>query len=110
MDLAKHIFDMGTRMNRTRAEEIRDSGFSGFRPEHGESLTTVHGVFLGDRLLGLYRTEEKAVVTAHRIRVSDVYAGLTWQRVVPYTGDRQVWTCEVHGETVTLAIERRSVE
>ena len=98
MDLAKDVFDLATRMNRTVAEQV------------APRLDTVHAVFLGDRLLGLYRKEEAAIVTAHRIRVSDVYAGLTWQKVTgPYTG-RQVWTCEVRGETITLTIEPRRIE
>ena len=98
MDLAANVFDLATRMNRTVAAQV------------APQLTTVHAVFLGDRLLGLYRKEEAAVVTAHRIRVSDVYAGLTWQKVNgPYTG-KQTWTCEAHGETITLRIEPRKIE
>ena len=97
MDLAANVFDLATRMNRTVAAQV------------APQLTTVHAVFLGDRLLGLYRKEEAAVVTAHRIRQSDVYAGLTWQKVSAYLG-RQVWTCEAHGETITLTLEPRRVE
>ncbi len=97
-DLAANVFDLATRMNRTVAAQV------------APQITTVHAVFLGDRLLGLYRKEEAAIVTAHRIRQSDVYRDLTWQKVSgPYTG-KQVWTCEAHGETITLVIEPRSVE
>lgn len=73
-------------------------------------LATVHALFLGDRLLGLYRTEEKVVVEAHRIRQGDVYAGLTWQKTTHAHSGRQVWTCDIHGETISLVIEPRRVE
>ena len=100
MDLAKNVFDLATRMNRTVAAQVAPQ----------TDPTTVHAVFLGDRLLGLYRKEEAAIVTGHRIRQSDVYRDLTWQKVSgPYTG-RQVWTCEVRGETITIVIEPRRIE
>lgn len=98
-DVSAHVFDLATRMNRTLAAQVTPS-----------ALQTVHAVFLGDRLLGLYRREEGAIVTAHRIRVSDVYAGLTWQKTTHAHAGRQVWTCEVRGETLTLTIEPRKVD
>lgn len=104
-ELSKHLFDTSVAMSRMQAH-----GFAGFRPENGSPLETVHAVFLGDRLLGLYRKEEAAIVTAHRIRISDVYAGLTWQKTTHAHSGRQVWTCEVRGETITLTIEPRRVE
>ena len=106
---AQRLFDDATRMNRVYASNLREA-----RPTVQvatfSQLAEVHAVFLGDRLLGLYRKEEAAIVTGHRIRQSDVYRDLTWQKVSgPYTG-KQVWTCEAHGETITLLIEPRSVE
>ena len=73
-------------------------------------LDTIFVVSLGDRAIGHYRKEEKAVVTAHQIRMSDVYAGLTWQKTTHAHSGRQVWTCDVHGATITLQIEPRKVE
>ena len=100
MDLAKNVFDLATRMNRTVAAQVAPQ----------TDPTTVHAVFLGDRLLGLYRKEEKAIVVAHQIRLSDIYAGLTWQKVTHAHSGKQVWTCDVHGETITLTIEPRKVD
>lgn len=102
MDLAKHLFDTATMMNRVAAGSV------GPRPVG--SLDTVYMLSLNDRVLGHYRKEERAVVEAHRIRVGDVYAGLTWQKVTHAHSGRQVWTCDVHGETVTLVVEPRRIE
>ncbi len=99
MDLAANVFDLATRMNRTVAAQVAPS-----------PLATVHAVFLGDRLLGLYRKEEAAIVTAHRIRVSDVYAGLTWEKQTHAYSGKQVWTCDVHGDCITLTVEPRRIE
>ena len=99
-DLSRHMFDTGVAMNRVAAQALAPRA----------ALQTVHALFLGDRLLGLYRIEEKAVVEAHRIRQGDIYAGLTWQKTTHAHSGRQVWTCDVHGETISLVIEPRRVE
>lgn len=100
-DLARHIFDTAGAMNRVAARSV------GSAPA---PLEMVHAVFLGERLLGLYRKEERAIVVAHQMRLSQVYVGQTWQKTTHAHSGRQVWTCDVHGETITLTIEPRRVE
>lgn len=100
-NLSRRIFDMGVEMNRVGTAIVAP---------RAQPLPTVHAVFLADRLLGLYRSEEKAVVEAHRIRQGDIYAGLTWQKTSHAHSGRQVWTCDVHGEKLSLVVEPRRVE
>jgi hypothetical protein len=105
-DLARHLLGTGVAMSRMAAA----SASSTVAGEAGWLLNTVHAVFLGERLLGLYRKEERAIVIAHQMRQADVYAGLTWQKTTHAHSGRQVWTCDVHGETITMTIESRRVE